>query len=72
MVRDIIYSDKYQDKKYEYKHVVLPKNYAMDMPNRLLTETEWRSLGIYQSKGWEHYSIFKPEPHVLLFRRHLN
>ncbi|MCQ2820038.1 MAG: cyclin-dependent kinases regulatory subunit [archaeon] len=36
---------------------------------RLLTEAEWRALGIQQSRGWVHYEIHKPEPHILLFRR---
>lgn len=38
---------------------------------RLLTENEWRSLGVQQSRGWVHYEIHKPEPHILLFRRPL-
>jgi hypothetical protein len=39
---------------------------------RLMTEAEWRGLGIHQSKGWIHYSIHKPEPHIILFRRPLS
>jgi len=38
---------------------------------RLLAENEWRSIGVQQSRGWEHYEIHKPEPHILHFRRHL-
>ena len=38
---------------------------------RLLSENEWRSIGVQQSRGWQHYEIHKPEPHILLFRRHL-
>ncbi|KAF9948865.1 transcription factor [Mortierella alpina] len=34
-----------------------------------MTEEEWRSLGVKQSQGWEHYMIHSPEPHVLLFKR---
>lgn len=34
-----------------------------------MTETEWRSIGVQQSRGWIHYMIHKPEPHILLFRR---
>lgn len=37
-----------------------------------MLENEWRSLGIQQSKGWVHYAMHKPEPHVLLFRRPKN
>ena len=36
---------------------------------RLLSETEWRSIGVQQSRGWHHYEVHKPEPHILLFRR---
>lgn len=35
----------------------------------LMTESEWRNLGVQQSPGWVHYMIHGPEPHVLLFRR---
>lgn len=38
---------------------------------RVLAENEWRSIGVQQSRGWEHYEIHKPEPHILLFRRPL-
>ncbi|KAG0262844.1 transcription factor [Actinomortierella ambigua] len=34
-----------------------------------MSEEEWRSLGVKQSQGWEHYMIHEPEPHVLLFKR---
>ncbi|KAI9549988.1 hypothetical protein GHT06_007516 [Daphnia sinensis] len=30
---------------------------------------EWRSLGVQQSRGWVHYELHKPEPHILFFRR---
>mmetsp|Transcript_95788 Transcript_95788/g.310357 ORF Transcript_95788/g.310357 Transcript_95788/m.310357 type:complete len:88 (+) Transcript_95788:223-486(+) len=38
---------------------------------RLLEEDEWRKLGVTQSRGWGHYEIHRPEPHILLFRRAL-
>lgn len=54
------------------RHVILPEDIAEKVPrNRLLTETEWRNLGLQQSRGWVHYMIHKPEPHILLFRRRL-
>ncbi|RWR94797.1 cyclin-dependent kinases regulatory subunit 2 [Cinnamomum micranthum f. kanehirae] len=56
----IQYSDKYFDDIYEYRHVVLPP------------ENEWRAIEVQQSKGWVHYAIHKPEPHIMLFRRPLN
>lgn len=69
---EIEYSEKYSDEMYEYRHVHLPKNVFKMMPRgRLLTESEWRALGVQQSRGWAHYEIHKPEPHILLFRRPL-
>jgi cyclin-dependent kinase regulatory subunit CKS1 len=35
----------------------------------LLTEDQWRFLGLQQSSAWVHYAIHRPEPHILLFRR---
>uniref|UniRef100_A0A0D9XMC0 Cyclin-dependent kinases regulatory subunit n=1 Tax=Leersia perrieri TaxID=77586 RepID=A0A0D9XMC0_9ORYZ len=40
--------------------------------NRLLSESEWRAIGVQQSRGWVHYAIHRPEPHIMLFRRPLN
>jgi cyclin-dependent kinase regulatory subunit CKS1 len=52
------------------RHVTLPPDIAKLVPKgRLLTEAEWRALGVQQSPGWVHYEIHKPEPHILLFRR---
>jgi len=64
---------KYSDSLYEYRHVILPKEVAKRLadPPKLLTESEWRGLGVQQSLGWVHYEIHKPEPHILLFRRPL-
>eukprot|EP00127_Corallochytrium_limacisporum_P001951 Clim_evm106s88 gene=Clim_evmTU106s88 len=68
--RDILYSDKYYDEEFEYRHVIIPQELVKKMPkNKLMSETEWRNLGVQQSRGWIHYMIHKPEPHVLLFRR---
>ena len=69
---EIEYSEKYHDELYEYRHVLLPKETYKTMPKgRLLTEMEWRALGVQQSRGWTHYEIHKPEPYILLFRRPL-
>ena len=38
---------------------------------KLLADAEWRAYGVQQSRGWEHYAVHKPEPHILLFRRQL-
>ncbi len=67
---EIEYSEKYFDDVYEYRHVLLPKNIYKTLPKaRLLSESEWRALGVQQSRGWVHYEIHRPEPHILLFRR---
>eukprot|EP00897_Mesotaenium_endlicherianum_P005597 jgi/Mesen1/5065/ME000252S04170 len=69
----IQYSEKYFDDTYEYRHVMLPAEIAKMLPKgRLLSENEWRSLGVQQSRGWVHYAIHRPEPHIMLFRRTLN
>jgi cyclin-dependent kinase regulatory subunit CKS1 len=69
---EIEYSEKYSDDYYEYRHVHLPKNIFKKVPKgRLLSENEWRGLGVQQSRGWAHYEVHRPEPHILLFRRPL-
>lgn len=68
----ISYSDKYFDDTFEYRHVILPSDVARLLPRgRLLSDTEWRSVGVTQSRGWVHYAIHRPEPHIMLFRRPL-
>ena len=70
---EIEYSDKYFDDEHEFRHVILSeKLYRKMSKNKLLSEPEWRALGVQQSLGWVHYEIYKPEPHILLFRRKLN
>ena len=70
---DIYYSEKYYDAKYEYRHVILPKSIAANVPrNKLLSEDEWRGIGVTMSPGWIHYAHHAPEPHILLFRRPLS
>lgn len=32
-------------------------------------QAEWRGLGVQQSRGWVHYAIHRPEPHIMLFRQ---
>ncbi|XP_013386354.1 cyclin-dependent kinases regulatory subunit-like [Lingula anatina] len=69
---EIQYSEKYFDDKYEYRHVILPSDIAEMVPKtHLMTETEWRNIGVQQSPGWVHYMAHSPEPHILLFRRPL-
>ena len=45
------------------RHVILPKHIAKTAPKgRLLTDTEWRGIGVQQSRGWVHYSIHRCPP----------
>jgi len=68
----IQYSEKYFDDKFEYRHVIVPPDRAKLVPlNKLMNEAEWKGLGIHQSKGWVHYTIHRPETHIILFRREL-
>ncbi len=69
----IRYSEKYFDGEYEYRHVSLPYEYIKIIPkDRLMAEIEWRGIGVQQSRGWVHYMIHRPDPHVLLFRKPLS
>ncbi|XP_068024912.1 cyclin-dependent kinases regulatory subunit 1 isoform X1 [Melanerpes formicivorus] len=59
--KQIYYSDKYDDEEFEYRHVMLPKDIAKLVPKtHLLSESEWRNLGVQQSQGWVHYMIHEP------------
>ena len=43
------------------RHVILPKQLAELVPRtHLMTESEWRNLGVQQSPGWTHYLIHEP------------
>ncbi len=69
----MIHSKKYQDDYFIYKHVILTKEAFKKMPrNKILDEMEIKNLGIVNSPGWEQYTIFKNEAHVLLFRKRKN
>ena len=60
------------DPLFSCRHVMLPADIAKLVPKtHLMTETEWRNLGVQQSPGWTHYMVHSPEPHILLFRRPL-
>lgn len=73
----IQYSEHYYDGAYEYRHVMLPYETHRDRQlvkrfhrlNRLLSEKEWRAMGLQMSQGWQHYGGFEPESFVMLFRR---
>ena len=42
------------------RHVILPKEIAKKVPKRLMSEQEWRSLGIQMPQGWENYLRHEP------------
>ncbi|MBN3305297.1 CKS2 protein, partial [Amia calva] len=43
------------------RHVMLPKELAKQVPKtHLMSEDEWRRLGVQQSLGWVHYMIHEP------------
>ena len=45
---------------YIHSHVILPKELAKTLPkSRLLSESEWRGIGVQQSRGWQHYAIHR-------------
>uniref|UniRef100_T1J6P5 Cyclin-dependent kinases regulatory subunit n=1 Tax=Strigamia maritima TaxID=126957 RepID=T1J6P5_STRMM len=64
----IEYSDKYSDDEYDYRHVTLPVVLARLVPRtHLMTETEWRNLGVKQSVEWKHYMFHGPGMKLVVF-----
>lgn len=50
------------------RHVILPKDVAANVPpDRLMSEAEWRKLGVQQSRGWVHYMVHKPGMCMFLY-----
>ncbi len=52
--------------RFSRRHVILPKEiakYAVAIQaaakRSLLEESEWRQLGVQQSRGWRHYAIHR-------------
>ena len=40
---------------------MLPKELSKLVPkDHLMSEAEWRSIGVQQSRGWQHYLIHEP------------
>lgn len=51
------------------RHVILPPDIAKKVPkNHLMTESEWRNLGVQQSPGWIHYMVHSPGNLVARFQ----
>ncbi|NXX63817.1 CKS2 protein, partial [Scopus umbretta] len=62
--KEIYFSDKYFDEQYEYRHVMLPRELSKQvLKTHLMSEEEWRRLGVQQSLGWVHYVIHEPGKH---------
>ena len=58
-VEGIMYSDKYDDENFEYRHVTLPPDLAKLVPrNHLMTETEWRNLGRFSEENKIKYDMY--------------
>lgn len=54
------------------RHVILPKEMVKLVPTtHLMSEAEWRGIGVQQSQGWEHYMIHKPGQHLYLYHLHI-
>ena len=55
-----------------YRHVIMPKELVHLVPKeKLLSETEWRKIGVQQSEGWVHYMIHGPGKFLLICFVHL-
>ena len=57
-----IKKNDYYDFHFIRRIIVLYKTLGKE--RKLLTETEWRNLGIKQSNGWEHYLIYEGLFHI--------
>lgn len=66
---EIRYADKFITGEYEYTHVILPKHFLPKLTGQLLTDKDWKLLGINICSSWENYMVYAPEKHVILFRR---
>jgi len=68
---EIEYSETYSDDQYFYRNVRLTKDVFKKIPQKgkIMTEEQWRSLGIKGSKGWQHYCIYHPELSVIMLRK---
>lgn len=42
------------------RHVILPKEMLKSInKGQMLQESEWRSIGVQQSRGWVHYACHR-------------
>jgi cyclin-dependent kinase regulatory subunit CKS1 len=69
--KSIEYGQVYKDQTYEYVNVLLPKGVFTQIKDKItkFSEEELKNIGMQKVADWENYGMFKPEPHVLLFRK---
>ena len=69
----IMYSPPYEDAHYQYRHVFLPQCWKELAPQinvkRLLSEEEWRAIGITMSKGWTVTIFFYQTEKTTFFKK---
>eukprot|EP00494_Astrolonche_serrata_P004418 UN04431 len=70
MVNDtILYGRVRQDDFFLYREVVVPEWLGIQLSNNyLLSEPEWRAIGIQMSQGWMNYDL-SDECTILKFRK---
>jgi hypothetical protein len=66
--QEIYYSPRVvDDTNTEFRYVILPRSHA-PWNKKIMTEEEWRALGITMSRGWQHVGFFKGSE-TLIFSR---
>ena len=73
---NISYSVPYRDEHDAFRHVQLPEPVFKSFffmsnggpTSYMLSEPQWRGLGLQMSEGWRHCGVHAKEPHILLFR----
>lgn len=59
--------------EFACRHVIIPRTLVKFVPkDRLMTENEWRDLGIQQSRGWENYMVHARERHVSVISKNFS
>ena len=51
------YSDTFDDDRFVYQNVIVPGKYSV-RSDQLLSEPQWRQLGIHMGSEWEHYEKY--------------
>jgi len=66
----IKYSSVVTDDYFQYRLVRIPVWLSRQIGlNRLLSECEWRCIGVQMSRGWMHFDLNPECPHLLKFRK---